>query len=176
MRIRPPGVPLVGLLCASLVVGVGAIGSVLLTGEQGRAARGAAERGPGGGLRVERHFGLSPVVRSATGGEAGGTAFIVRSAGKSRPTIVIRARLRPSGAGAAYEAWLYSSIGDAKSLGTLHATETRLYQGEAPLPPGYSKRWRYLDVSRERARAERDRRHGGHPSGESVLRGKLRTR
>lgn len=175
MRIRLTRAPVI-LLSASLGVAAGTIGAVLLTGEDGQAARDAAPPGPAGDLEIQRQVALSPVLPSKTGGLDRGTAFPVRPSGKSRLNIVVIARLRASEDGEAYKAWLYNSVGDAHALGALQPAKRALFRAEAPLPPGYAKRWRYIDISRERVRRNGGKRRGRYPSGESVLRGELGAR
>ena len=166
---------LVTLLCAALATALAATAIVVLTDEHGQRARaGSGTHAPSGEITVDRHLALSPVV-PRPGDEGSGTAFVVRRGRGGRLGIVVRARLPTNPRGELYEAWLYNSVTDARPLGEPAMTTGGLLQATGPLPRDYSRRWRYVDVSRERASGgEETAAVNENHSGESVLRGDLR--
>lgn len=109
-----------------------------------------------------RPAGSSTPLSPLRGGGIGGTATITRTRGGTG--LEIKATLQPSRKGEAYQVWLYNSRRGALSLGARVADKRGRFVGAGPLRHGY-RRYRYIDVSRERIRG--DRRH----SGRSVLRG-----
>jgi hypothetical protein len=104
---------------------------------------------------------------AATGANAKtrGQALIFERSGK--PQVLITAvGLPPSNQRQAYEAWLYNSNKDAKSLGLTVTDKQGRLQGGAALPADYSK-YKFFDLSLEPI--DKNRSH----SGQSSLRGVL---
>ena len=105
----------------------------------------------------------------ANGGPAAARLSAVGASGASGTARVSDGRLtlRASGlqTGGSYEVWLYNSILDARSLGTAKGAA---FSVSADLP-GSWRRFRFVDVSRERADGNLSH------SGESVLRVPTRT-
>ena len=81
-------------------------------------------------------------------------------------SLIVQARLKPTGDKQAYEVWLYNSPTDAKSLGAQITDENGNYQGAGRLPAPLEQ-YKYIDVSLEKL--DRNERH----SGQSVLRGEI---
>lgn len=90
---------------------------------------------------------------------------VVAQRGDDR-SLIVQARLRPTGKEQAYEVWLYNSDKDAVSLGAQVTDENGNYQGAGRLPAPLDK-YKYIDVSLEKL--DRNTAH----SGQSVLRGEI---
>jgi hypothetical protein len=112
------------------------------------AQDGGSSQGPQG--RTEQ-------LTALRGGKGAGRVAVTDEAA----TITIRGLPDPNGA---YQVWLYDSVVQAQSLGTVQGGSGRL---EVKLPPD-ARRYRFLDVSREPADANPNH------SGDSVLRAPLR--
>jgi hypothetical protein len=151
-----------GVLAAvGLLAVLGALAAILLGGgddDGGERAqddgdrRGSQPAPPpdDGGRKRGKGVALEPLTNARARGRVapGGDGLLV---------ISISGLPRPDGA---YEAWLYDSVVDAKSLGKFE-NGARTLEGRLP---GEASDYRYLDISREPA--------DGNPnhSGESVLR------
>jgi hypothetical protein len=90
---------------------------------------------------------------------------VVAQRGRDR-SLIVQARLRPTGKEQAYEVWLYNNDRDAVSLGAQVTDENGNYQGAGRLPAPLDK-YKFIDVSLERL--DRNTAH----SGNSVLRGRV---
>lgn len=128
---------------------------------------GTKEKADKPGLRSPAQVGdfdLEPVDKG--GDEADGTASVRKLGGAGGLVLVVSAELPPSAKGEAYEVWVYNDKSDAKSLGAQVTGKQGEFLGRGPLPSGY-RRYRYVDVSREKVNKD------GTHSGISVLRGEL---
>lgn len=151
-----------GPLAVLLLLGVvAAVGAVLLAsgGDDDDEPSGADD----GGTPPAQTDGDEPEGRTARlaalGGGRGEGRIAITDAGA---TITLRGLPAPDGA---YQVWLYDSIVDAQSLGTVSGGSGRV---EVRLPSD-ARSYRFVDVSREPA--------DGNPnhSGQSVLRAPLRS-
>ena len=110
-------------------------------------------------------------ARSSKGASAGATpkmrgqALVFERGGKQQ-VLVTAVGLEPSTQRQAYEAWLYNSNKDAKSLGLTTTDQQGRLQGGAALPADYTK-YKFVDLSLEPI--DKNRAH----SGQSKLRGVL---
>lgn len=104
---------------------------------------------------------LNPLQR---GSDNQGIA-VVAQRGDER-SLIVQARLRPTGKDQAYEVWLYNSNNDAVSLGAQVTDKNGNYQGAGRLPKPLDQ-YKFIDVSLEKL--DRNTRH----SGQSVLRGEI---
>lgn len=158
-----------GLLAAfGLLAVIGALAAILLSGgdDDGDGER-ARDAGDGRGSQPQPQPAPDDRGSKAGDGVALEPLTNARARGRIAPgdggllVISIGGLPRPSGA---YEAWLYDSVVDAKSLGKFENGARRL-EGRLPDDAG---EYRFLDISREPA--------DGNPnhSGESVLRVPLR--
>ena len=111
--------------------------------------------------RVVGQLLLNPLER---GNENQGIA-VVAQRGDER-SLIVQARLKPTGERQAYEVWLYNSDKDAVSLGAQVTDRQGNYQGAGRLPAPL-ERYKYIDVSFEQL--DRNAAH----SGNSVLRGEI---
>ena len=109
--------------------------------------------------------------RNAASGPTGanakmrGQALIFERGGKQQ-VLITAVGLTPSSQRQAYEAWLFNSNKDAKSLGLTVTDKQGRLQGGAALPSDYTK-YKFVDLSLEPI--NKDRSH----SGQSALRGVL---
>jgi hypothetical protein len=94
-----------------------------------------------------------------------GQALVFERAGKQQ-VLVTAVGLAPSSDKQAYEAWLFNSNKDAKSLGLTVTDQQGRLQGGAALPADYAK-YKFIDLSLEPI--DKNRSH----SGQSKLRGVL---
>jgi hypothetical protein len=104
---------------------------------------------------------LNPVQK---GSQNQGIA-VVAQRGRDR-SLIVQAKLKPTGKNEAYEVWLFNSPRDAVSLGAQVTDQNGNYQGAGRLPAPLNK-YRYIDVSLEKL--DRNPAH----SGISVLRGDI---
>lgn len=128
----------------------------------GASPPGAPAGAPGAaGGEEPRVLGEVP-LRASPGEEGQGRAFIAEQGGQ-RAVVVQSRGVQNVERGELLEVWFYNSRTDAKSVGA-QRVQGGTFQGLGQLPPDW-QRYRFIDVSRERA----DRRPGH--SGDSVLRG-----
>lgn len=121
----------------------------------GQPPRSPAQVGP---------FDLNPVDKERD--QEAGTATVRKQGGAGGLALTVSAELPPSAKNEAYEVWVYNSSRDAKSLGAQVTDRQGEFIGDAPLPSDY-RRYRYVDVSREKVNKD------GKHSGISILRGEL---
>ena len=142
---------------ALLLIAAIAIGILALTGTFDSEVREA--RAPQ--TRVVGQLLLNPLER---GSENQGIA-VVAQRGDER-SLIVQARLKPTGERQAYEVWLYNDDKDAVSLGAQVTDREGNYQGAGRLPAPLD-RYKFIDVSLEQL--DRNTAH----SGNSVLRGEV---
>lgn len=149
-----------GLIAAlGLLLVAGALAAILLAGgdddepEPDRADRSGSQTTPPPGDEPARGGGV--VLEPLTDARARG-----RIARRDGGLLVISIGGLPRGGGGSYEAWLYDSVAEARSLGRFEGGARKL---EGTLPPDAAE-YRFLDISLEPA--------DGNPnhSGDSVLR------
>jgi hypothetical protein len=99
------------------------------------------------------------------GGDENQGIAVVAQRGDDK-SLIVQARLKPTGKEQAYEVWLYNNDGDAVSLGAQVTDENGNYQGAGRLPAPLEK-YKFIDVSLEKL--DRNTAH----SGNSVLRGEI---
>ena len=114
--------------------------------------------------RVVGQLLLNPIGGGGGNSQNQGIA-VVAQRGDDR-SLIVQARLRPTGKEQAYEVWLYNDAKDAVSLGAQVTDENGNYQGAGRLPAPLD-RYQYIDVSLEKL--DRNTAH----SGNSVLRGEI---
>jgi hypothetical protein len=106
---------------------------------------------------------LRPVQGAPRG--AAGIAVVVRQ-GRQLQLVVQATGLQATGEREAYEVWLYTDNGNARSLGAQVTDRNGTLQGAGPLPANY-RDFRSIDISRETI--DNNTRH----SGRSILRGPI---
>ncbi|HEX8745264.1 MAG TPA: anti-sigma factor [Thermoleophilaceae bacterium] len=105
------------------------------------------------------------LLESLQGGNQNQGIAVIAQRGDDK-SLIVQARLKPTGKEEAYEVWLYNSDKDAVSLGAQVTDENGNYQGAGRLPAPLEK-YKYIDVSLEKL--DRNTAH----SGNSVLRGEI---
>jgi len=154
-------------LLLALVVG-GAIFAATRGEDEPAAGAGSASGGapapPGQAAAAAPRVLGQVLLRPASGEQGVGRATLADQAGK-RVLVVQAQDLGRVAEDEVLEVWLYNSDRDARSLGAQQVQRGR-FQGLGDLPAD-AARYRFIDVSREKA--DRNPRH----SGDSVLRGDL---